>query len=287
MKRDGRYVLLVTQTDYIQSLTPGKITRQRARGDEKLTAEELQEFRSCCGALQWVVGQSRPDGAATVSLSNQGGESTLDNLRTLYSLMSHLRRTSDCGLVFHGIPLGPKTLVVSYGDCSWANAQDYKSQEGLLVCLTTEAALEGPAPAVLVDWKSTRTPRVVRSTLAGEAYAADDAIDRGVLVNQSLCELIFGEHASPIRRDAQLLRHLHATDCKSLYDAAIAANFQTEEKRVGLTIRSVQETIAPSDMRWVPTTAMWADGLTKASDSLRAVFLDWLRNPTVQLRSEV
>lgn len=235
MKRDGRYVLLVTQSDYIQSLTPGRIARQRARGDEKLTAEELQEFRSCCGALQWVVCQSRPDGAATVSLSNRGCDSSLDNLRTLYSLMGRLRRASDCGLVFRGLPLGPKTLVVSYGDCSWANAQDYKSQEGLLACLTTEAALEGPAPAVLVDWKSTRTPRVVRSTLAGEAYAAD-AIDRGVLVNQSLCELIFGERASPVKRDAQLLRHLHATDCKSLYDAAIAANFQTEEKRVGLTL---------------------------------------------------
>ena len=175
---------------------------------------------------------------------------------------------------------------MTYGDCSWANAQDYKSQEGLLVCLTTPGALQDPTDAVIIDWKSTRTPRVVRSTLAGEAYAADDAIDRGVYVNQCLCELIFGAKASPLS-NPQYLRHLHATDCKSLFDATIAANFQTEEKRVGLTIRSIQETVAPTDMRWVPTGAMHADGLTKVADWLRSQFLDWIRNPTVQLRSEV
>ena len=164
---------------------------------------------------------------------------------------------------------------MTYGDCSWANAQDYKSQEGLLVCLTTPGALQGPTDAVMLDWKSPRTPRVVRSTLAGEACAADDAIDRGVYVNQCLCELIFGANASPLS-NPQYLRHLHATDCKSLFEATIAANFQTEEKRVGLTIRSIPETIAPTDMRWVPTGAMHADGLTKVADWLRSQFLDWI-----------
>eukprot|EP00435_Cladocopium_sp_Y103_P056706 s1320_g19.t1 len=162
----------------------------------------------------------------------------------------------------------------------------YRSQEGILVCMTTKAALDGNAPAVLLDWKGTRTPRVVRSTLAGEAYAADDAIDRGVFANQMFSQIIFGAEANPLT-NLKTLRHCHATDCKSLYDAAIAANFNTEEKRAGLAIRAAQETIPPSDMRWVPTTAMWADGLTKADDGLRSVFLDWLRNPTVQLRSEV
>ena len=222
-----------------------------------------------------------------MSLANKGNESTLSDLKALYGLMDHFLRTSQDGLVFKGIPLNKDTLLVTYGDCSWCNAQDYKSQEGLLTCLTAKEALspDGPADAGMVDWKSTRTPRVVRSTLAGEAYAADDAIDRGVYTNQSLCELIFGEKASPLS-NPQFLRHLHATDCKSLFDAAIAANFQTEEKRVGLTIRPIQETVGPQDMRWVPTGSMHADGLTKASDTLRQQFLEWIRNPTVQLRSE-
>ena len=52
----------------------------------------------------------------------------------------------------------------------------------------------------------------------------------------------------------------------------IAKASTMQEKRVGLTIRAVQETTPPSDMLWIPTAAMWADGLTKANDSLRAVF---------------
>ena len=147
-------------------------------------------------------------------------------------------------------------------------------ESGFFFCLTTRAALDGNAPAVLLDWKSTRTPRVVRSTLAGEAYAADDPIDRGVFANQMFSQIVFGAEANPLT-NLKTLKQCHATDCKCLYDAAIAANFNTEEKRVGLTIRAVQETILPSVMRWVPTTAMWAE---KANAGLRAVFLDWLRS---------
>ncbi|CAE7445643.1 RE2 [Symbiodinium sp. CCMP2592] len=285
VKENGVFVLRVTQSEYIRTLAPGKVTRQRGREDPKLTEAELSEFRSVCGALQWLVGQTRPDGAETVSLMNRGNDSTLSELKQLYALSEYFARTHSDGLVFHGIPINEHSIIVSYGDCSWANAQEYKSQEGLLVCLTTPDALTGNAPAVLLDWKSTRTPRVVRSTLAGEAYAADDSIDRGVLANQMFSEIIFGCEANPVT-NLKTLRHCHATDCKSLYDAAIAANFNTEEKRVGLTIRAVQETIAPQDMRWVPTTAMWADGLTKVSDSLRETFRNWLRQPTVQLRSD-
>ncbi|CAE7029534.1 RE2 [Symbiodinium sp. CCMP2592] len=285
VKENGVFVLRVTQSEYIRTLAPGKVTRQRGREDPKLTEAELSEFRSVCGALQWLVGQTRPDGAATVSLMNRGNDSTLSELKQLYALSEYFARTHSDGLVFHGIPINEHSIIVSYGDCSWANAQEYKSQEGLLVCLTTPDALTGNAPAVLLDWKSTRTPRVVRSTLAGEAYAADDSIDRGVLANQMFSEIIFGCEANPVT-NLKTLRHCHATDCKSLYDAAIAANFNTEENRVGLAIRAVQETIAPQDMRWVPTTAMWADGLTKVSDSLRETFRNWLRQPTVQLRSD-
>jgi len=96
--------------------------------------------------------------------------------------------------------------------------------------------------------------------LAVEASAADGAIDRGVFANKMFSQIVFGAKANPLT-NLKTLRQCHATDCKSLYDAALAANFNTEEKRVGLTIRSVQETIPPSDMRWVPTTAMGPCGL--------------------------
>eukprot|EP00975_Prorocentrum_lima_P028535 5996008-Prorocentrum_lima.AAC.1 len=46
---------------------------QRAKQlDDKLTPEEVTEFRSCIGSAQWLTGNSRPDQASTVSLSEDG-----------------------------------------------------------------------------------------------------------------------------------------------------------------------------------------------------------------------
>ena len=81
------------------------------------------------------------------------------------------------------IDLDVEAHVVSYGDSSWANAQGLQSQKGIVIVVSPPERLEGRARCVLVDWKTCRTPRVVRSTIDGEAYAADDAIDRGAFVN--------------------------------------------------------------------------------------------------------
>ena len=107
--------------------------------------------------------------------------------------------------------------------------------------------------ARLLDWKTTRTPRVVRSTIAGEAYAADDAIDRAYHTNCVMTEIISGE---PVVKTGPKLLHVHATDCRSLFDAVISANPSTEEKRVLIPVRAIQEALDPKWFRWVPTGLM-------------------------------
>ena len=201
------------------------------------------------------------------------------------ALQTHVIRkvkaTDDVGLLIRPIPLDSETVVVSYGDSSWANAQNYKSQEGIAIVLTTREALEGLDRCVLLDWKTTRTPRVVRSTIAGAAYAADDAINRAYYTNCVMTEIISGE---PVVKTGPKLLHVHATDCRSLFDAVISANPSTEEKRVLMAVRAIQEALDPKWFRWVPTGLMVADVLTKDSDALRWAFLPWLREPTCRLR---
>ena len=58
--RSRRTVLLSSGLEYI---------------DPKLSEAELSDFRSVCGAPQSLVGQTLPDGAATVSLVSRGNES--------------------------------------------------------------------------------------------------------------------------------------------------------------------------------------------------------------------
>ena len=278
---EGEFVLTISQKEFIQAMEPGKISRTRSQQDTKLTAAEMSEFRSVAGSLQGAVGQTRPDCAATVSLMNHGPDTTVENLKALYKLMTYMKATADTCLTMRPIDINLDTHVVSYGDCSWANAQGLRSQEGIVVVLAPPECLEGRARCIMVDWKTCRTPRVVRSTLAGEAYAADDAIDRGAFVNNVLTELLTGQ--SVLRTGAKLA-HVHATDCRSLFDSVITANPATEEKRVLLAIRAIQEAIDTKLFRWIPTTQMVADVLTKDSEQLRWAFLPWMRNPVCQLK---
>ncbi len=270
-EESGEWILWLTQREFIKGLQPGRIARRRAQQDPKLSPEETTEFRSCSGSIQWLAGQTRPDVAAGVSLATKGTETTIAELKNLYKLMAYLKATDESGIVLRGLPLNEDC-----SDCSCANAQGLKSQEGIVVVLTTPSSLDGHVQCMMVDWKTTRTPRVVRSTIAGEAYAADDAIDRASLANAILTEMITGD---PTLKTGPLLKHAHATDCRSLYDAVISANPNTEEKRVLLTVRAIdQEAIDVKLFRWVPTGYMVADVLTKESEQLRWAFLAWMKN---------
>ena len=172
-------------------------------------------------------------------------------------------------------------MVLSYGDSSWANAEGSKSQEGLIVVLTSKAVTKASAACSPMDWRSCRTRRVCRSTLAAEACAADDVVDRATMINSYLSEILIDEKS---HESSPMLDHRHATDCKSLYDAAVRQNPSLEEKRLLLTIRSIQEYVEPKDVHWVPTDLMFADGLTKIDKKLRLMFRNWLQWPYARLR---
>ena len=122
-EEDGELVLTISQKDFIHAMEPGKISRTRSQQDPKLTSAEMSEFRSVAGSLQWAVGQTRPDCAATVSLMNNGPDTTIEQLKALSKLMTYMKVTADTCLTIKPIDLNLDTHVVSYGDCSWANAQ--------------------------------------------------------------------------------------------------------------------------------------------------------------------
>ena len=148
--------------------------------------------------------------------------------------------------------------------------------------ITTPHCTEVVTKGNLVDWKSNRSARVCRSTLAAEAIACDDCVDRTFYANAMLSELLSGvkAHKDPT---GWRLHQLQVTDCKSLYDAVAAENPRTTEKRTYVDIRSIQEYINPKTIHWVPTTVQWADGLTKCSKALRSVFFEWIAKPFIQL----
>ena len=284
IREKNEFKIKVSQRAFISELTPGKLQRGRLDQGGSLSAEEFKEYRSCAGSLQWLGGSTRPDICATVSLSNLGQDNGPRQLQMLYECIDYAKNTAEDGLTFQGVNLDYGTHVLGYGDSSWANAPGGKSQMGVIVTLTGLECKDKVARATVVDWRSSRSPRVTRSTLASEANAMDECVDRCTFCNCFLSELLGGFKATPEQLKSKgILPQLQVTDCKSLYDSVIADNPATSEKRTMISIRSIQDYISPEQVHWVPTTLMHADVLTKHSVSLREDFIRWLRNPTVQL----
>ena len=91
---------------------------------------------------------------------------------------------------------------------------------GLIVVITGPECQDQVAKATVFDCRSSRSPRVTRSTLASEAIAMDDGVDRATFLNVFLSEFIQKPDLN-VPLDKGLLKQLQVTDCKSLFDAVI------------------------------------------------------------------
>ena len=274
--KDGDlFAIKVTQEAFINEITPGKVEKKRLGEGIKLSPDEWKEFRSCAGSLQWLSGQSRPDISALVSLSNHGKDTTTKELQQLYECIDMVKNTAALGLLYHPVSFDRAMHLVGYSDSSRANAPGGKSQMGVLILACSPACLSGTARASILDWKSARSPRVTRSTLASEANSMDETADRATYINSYISELLYEDYVLGQCHLAQL----QVTDCRSLYDALLSPNPALSEKRTIITVRSIQEHVDAKSVRWTPTNVMWADCLTKASVELISTFQQWMERP--------
>ena len=75
------------------------------------------------------------------------------------------------------IPLGDLTFA-GFGDCGWGVRRHGSSQGGSLIIASEKRILDGfEATTTIVDWKSYKCKRVVRSSLAGETQAYVETLD--------------------------------------------------------------------------------------------------------------
>ena len=270
IKENGRFMYKVTQTSFIDGMDSGRLPRGRSKESEKSTPDEWKEFRSVSGSLQWLSSQTRPELGPVVSLSNRGSETTFHDLRRLYETVEYVKSTRKVGITFQDVPFDRSSTLVTFANSSWANnSTSLKSQFGLLVLLTRSQVTAG------------RSARVCRSTLAAEACASDEGADRAAMANYMLSELLYDEPAFKV---GLRLSSLLVTDAKSLYDCVVAENPNLSDKRSLVNIRSIQETVTPQQIHWVPTELMRADALTKLDSALLVEFTKWLLKPLTQLR---
>jgi len=274
--------VLAHQAQFTQDADVRKFSVSSTR-DPNLSPAERTEFKSVGGSVQWLASHARVDLAAPCSLL-QKGELTVKDLQDMNKLMIYAKEDPYVGYVFRPLDL-LCLLWVCWMDSSWANADAFKSQAGCLLTLTEECAYDTPTWCSIMDHKSSRSQRVVRSTLAAEASAADGAIDRLVYLVYFFHEITHGVKCTDKQAHSNLPPMMAYTDCRSLYDALQQLTPSLTEKRTIIDICAIREAVGRDLVRWCPGDSNHADGLTKYALPLLRKFTSWLKDPWVTLRN--
>ena len=172
-------------------------------------------------------------------------------------------------IVYRSIPIEDLTLMI-HSDAAYANGRDGATQAGYVVSFTDVSMHDGLATAwTPAFWTSYRLPRVVNSTLSAEAQAMTAATGMGEWALLLLSECLDGPtYLRSMWDTASKRRALVVTDCKSLFDHVQSQSAPTlDDRRTALDIVILRESLSKTlgSLRWVPTTYMLADSLTKES----------------------
>ena len=270
--------ITVDQASYVSEVP---VTKTKLDPAEPLSnhPELITEFRSGIGSLQWLASTTRGDISADVSLLQRPPpELTVADLLEINAVLRYVKATNDAYYKIVSVPWNDM-LLVAYGDSGFGNAPNGKSQGGLVVVATSKQALEGPQEASLMEWRSYRHQRVLRSTLAAEAASLDKAEDYGNFLAAMLSEMHDASHQATMR--APLIEVLPVTDARSLWDAVHRLTTSFQEKRVEISIAALRQQCR--NLRWVPTEMQMADAMTKRSRVLRDQFREWMASPIVTL----
>ena len=118
---------------------------------------------------------------------------TIADARALNAISLKARRSSETILRYpRGVIDVSQAQLGTYGDASSANMEGSKSQCGVIVCLTHEPRRFWHGEfqlGHLVYWTSSTIKRVVRSTLAPEAYSLSEAVEEAQWLRSVLEEM--------------------------------------------------------------------------------------------------
>ena len=281
------------QKEYAEHITPIKITKERSRKPWlPATPQEVSALRAVNGALSWVSTQSRPDLAVQTSLSQQCfPQPKVSDLIQANQAVRRARQQSDLCIQVPFIPLKELTLCF-WSDAAFANTTEHKTQAGWLLAFTSNKMRQGEdVPVHCFAWKSYRLPRVVASTMGGEAqaYSTATGVCEWMLLMMAECldgPVILEEAEEILQRRSPI----GMTDCRSLYDhlTSLGSGGTVDDKRTAIDIAIIRQSLKRCTLepRWCPTNYMVADAFTKDRaepvDLLRAV----LRSARYQLADE-
>ena len=148
--------------------------------------------------------------------------------------------------------------IICFRDAAFAILKNGSSQEGFIMFL-----YKSDKNYVPISWKSRETQQVVRSTLAAETLAMEEALEECFIIRSMLLEIY--------KRDAKSgLFPIHCyTDSKSLLES-VHSTKTLKEKRLKVDVCVIREMLEKKEIEsinWCPSNRQLADCLTKSSAS--------------------
>jgi len=251
INQTGAFVAM-HQNDYIETLQPIELKDMSKRN---LTNDEKLKLKALIGQIQWVSKQTRPDLAfASCDLSNRVKDSTTDDIRLANK---YLRKLKNSTAQIHLPDIGDvkKAKLYAFSDASHANLPGFKSQGGFIIFIKGENGHSAP-----IVWTSKKVKRVVKSPLAAETLALQEAVEHAALVKALLCEIY--------DMDQSKFPTVCITDSKSLRDT-VHTSTVVEDKGLMIDLCCLREMIQGKliKIEWVPASKQLADCLTKSTAS--------------------
>ena len=223
----------------------------KSKSKLQVGAEEHSLFRAAVGSVNWAAQQTRPDISFEVlEMSMKLRNPTFEDLQRVNKCVKKLK-FQEAHVMFRKIQSKP--MIVSWSDAAFANLQDQVSSGcGYVIFLADE--MGNCCPLV---WQSNKVKRVVKSTLAAEALAFDEALGHCIYL-RALFKEILGENL-PI---------ISITDSANLLES-LKSSKEVDDKRLRLDIASIKQDVKKGDAQvyHVRGDMMLADCLTKKGAS--------------------
>jgi Reverse transcriptase (RNA-dependent DNA polymerase) len=261
---DGGYIetmdsgeVVFTMDEYLQAIPSILLTRERRRLlESKVTISELKEYQNRCGKFCWLGMMAFPLGHFYGSHLQQAvGDLRVKHLILCNTFIKEAQRMS-ATLVYRKPnlvkPVVPRILV--FTDAGGIHKDTNYYQQGEIIGLGL--GLNADSPFYVLDWKSSKQKRVAQSPGAAETIAAHTGVYRGMVLRDSLEQILC------------LVIPLDLTiDSMSLYRSMVTSHDPVDlsMRRDVVGIRDLYGAEIIHTMRWIAGTSNPADPMTKAN----------------------
>ena len=246
----------LTQVSYINDLEQTNMEGSQGSNCQLLLNEEQKEhLKSIVGQLLWISNNSRPDVSYDVcDLSNSVSEATQKEIFTSNKIIRRLN-SDQVSIRLNNVGSLPQAEIIAYADASYRNLKNNGSQGGQLVMLKGRNGNYS-----VLNWKSKKIKRTVKSTEAAEALALQEGAELAFVTQSFMNELT-----------GVLVPITLRTDNKSLWQN-IHSTKQLSDERLQIDISIMREMVEKKEVakvEWVSTEKQLADCLTKKGASSR------------------